>query len=537
MYDTNIIDFFDMYSVGEEGKAVPFEKEINLIGVNGELVALKATFDDCAMVNVIDKVAFEEVRNQLSEPQPSRKVMRMANGALIPSNGSWSGVVAVDSVRTNGTFEIFASGGAWNVLFGKPLLQAFGAIHEYTTDTITLHSNNSEPAIIIQNENPDERLPAKLLRKPEVAVAQVSNMGEHTLVPPLRPRQVHSHITNAPVDHPLDTAGVSSRLANPRMNLGKPPCQTAHFYYTIQEEQATRSRKANCKRKIQVQRRKERKLKSKALHEQWDRLETLGKLGRSGFDKMLRNTKVAREREERRNLRVWNRTPWDFGEPSGPKRQEEDSTNEIDPEVARVIGDKIRDCRATVEDVPDESLDVEGLRKSKVAVASVSSPGACANTAPLKHRHVTKDSSHDEQTEKLTDADILLLQKTEDSLDDSAPGTEQPEISVGADTSLFTRATAAFKTERITEILRHIEIGSDLSPTERIAVEQTIKDFADIFALSVSEVEHIPGAVHKLHIPEGAIFNTKIHQQRLSPPKVAYFSKALDVMLKAGICQ
>jgi hypothetical protein len=99
MYDTNIIDFFDVYSVGEEGNAIPFEKEINLIGVNGELVALKATFDDCAMVNVIDKVAFEEVRNQLSEPQPSRKVMRMANGALIPSNGSWSGVVVVDSVR------------------------------------------------------------------------------------------------------------------------------------------------------------------------------------------------------------------------------------------------------------------------------------------------------------------------------------------------------------------------------------------------------------------------------------------------------
>ena len=163
MYDTDIINFFDVYSVGEKGEAIPFEKEISLIGVNGELVALKATFDDCAMVNVIDKVAFEEVKNQLSEPQPSRKVMRMANGALIPSNGSWSGVVVVDSVRTNGTFEIFASGGAWNVLFGKPLLQAFGAIHEYTTDTITLHSNDSEPAIIIQNENPDEQPLAKLL--------------------------------------------------------------------------------------------------------------------------------------------------------------------------------------------------------------------------------------------------------------------------------------------------------------------------------------------------------------------------------------
>ena len=170
-------------------------------------------------------------------------------------------------------------------------------------------------------------------------------------------------------------------------------------------------------------------------------------------------------------------------------------------------------------------------------MVSISNPGAHANAAPLKHRHVTENSSHDEQTEKLTDADILLLQKTEDSLDDSAPGTEQPEISVGTDTSVFTRATAPHKPKRVAEILRHIEIGSDLSPAEQIAVEQTIKDFADIYALLVNEVKHIPGAIHKLHIPEGATFNTKIRQQHLSPPKAAYFSKALDVMLEAGICE
>jgi len=290
-------------------------------------------------------------------------------------------------------------------------------------------------------------------------------MGEHDLVPPLRPRQVHSHVTHAPVDHPLDTTEVSE-FANPRANLGKPPCQTAHFYYTIQEEQAMRSRKGNRKWKIQVQRRKERKLKSKALHEEWDWLEMSGKLGRSGFDKMLRNMKAAREREERRELQIWNRTPWDFREPSKPKHQEVDSANEIDPEVARVISDKSGDCRAGVEDGLDEGLDAERLQKLKVAVASTSNPGACANAAPLKHRHVTETPTCNEQTEKLTNADILLLQNVEDSLDDSAPGTEQPEIPVGADTSIFTRATSAFKPERVAEILRHIEIGSDLSSTE-----------------------------------------------------------------------
>ena len=132
----------------------------------------------------------------------------------------------------------------------------------------------------------------------------------------------------------------------------------------------------------------------------------------------------------------------------------------------RVVRDRSGSHRARVEDDLDESLNVEELRKPKVAVASASNPGARADVAPLKHRHVTGNSTHNEQTEKLTDADILMLQKAEESLDDLAPGTEQPEIAVGADTSVFTRDTFPFKHERVAEILRHIEIRSDLSPAE-----------------------------------------------------------------------
>jgi hypothetical protein len=163
MYDTNVINFFDMYTVGENGDAIPFEKQINLVGVDGELVALRATFDDGAMVNIIDRVVFDKVKHQLSAPQPSQKVMPMANSVLILLNGSWSGMVMVDNVQTNGTFEIFASRGAWNILFGKPMLKAFGAVHEYTTDTITLHPNNSESTAVVRNENPDKLLSTELL--------------------------------------------------------------------------------------------------------------------------------------------------------------------------------------------------------------------------------------------------------------------------------------------------------------------------------------------------------------------------------------
>ena len=60
-----------------------------------------------------------------------------------------------------------------------------------------------------------------------------------------------------------------------------------------------------------------------------------------------------------------------------------------------------------------------------------------------------------------------------------------------------------------------------------------MRKFADIFALSVHKVKHIPGAIHWLHVPEGTQLNTKIGQKPLTPPQAVYFSKALDVMIEA----
>ena len=71
---------------------------------------------------------------------------------------------------------------------------------------------------------------------------------------------------------------------------------------------------------------------------------------------------------------------------------------------------------------------------------------------------------------------------------------------------------------------------------EQVAVRGLVEEYANIFTLSVHEVKHIPGAIHKLYIPEDAELNKKIGQKPLTPPQAAYFSKALDVMIDAGIC-
>ena len=81
-----------------------------------------------------------------------------------------------------------------------------------------------------------------------------------------------------------------------------------------------------------------------------------------------------------------------------------------------------------------------------------------------------------------------------------------------------------------------MRLGDDLSKAEQVAVRGLVEEYANVFTLSVHEVKHIPGAIHKLYIPEDAELNKKIGQKPLTPPQATYFSKALDVMIDAGIC-
>jgi hypothetical protein len=45
---------------------------------------------------------------------------------------------------------VFDSGGGWGFLFGKPMLQAFRAVHEYEKDTIVIADQRKE--VILNNQ-------------------------------------------------------------------------------------------------------------------------------------------------------------------------------------------------------------------------------------------------------------------------------------------------------------------------------------------------------------------------------------------------
>ncbi|KIM85938.1 hypothetical protein PILCRDRAFT_30668, partial [Piloderma croceum F 1598] len=116
----------------------PFIHCAALEGPKGEIVRLRGVFDDGAAINVIDSKVFATIKHRLTKPKKSDRILRMANGSLVPSYGKWVGTIQVGGISREGTFEIFPSGNSWALLFGKPLMEAFDMTHRYKNDTISL---------------------------------------------------------------------------------------------------------------------------------------------------------------------------------------------------------------------------------------------------------------------------------------------------------------------------------------------------------------------------------------------------------------
>jgi hypothetical protein len=121
--------------------------------------------------------------------------------------------------------------------------------------------------------------------------------------------------------------------------------------------------------------------------------------------------------------------------------------------------------------------------------------------------------------------------------DNTAVSTEIEIDMLKSKDDVFTRFTKPWKKERVEEILKQIKIGPDLSEEERGQVRKFLSEWADIFALSVSEVKRVKNASHHLNIPPGTTFSTKVGQKPLTPPQKRYLYESIDTMLKAGVIE
>ena len=101
--------------------------------------------------------------------------------------------------------------------------------------------------------------------------------------------------------------------------------------------------------------------------------------------------------------------------------------------------------------------------------------------------------------------------------------------------SVLTRNNDPYKKERTMRIVQEVTIGPDITLDQRQAVQELLTEYADCFALSIKEVNAIPGAVHKLNIPEGTTFRTKIPPRSYNPDQRAFVNTKVNEMLEAGV--
>ena len=134
----------DIYTTKEEDSEVrtrPFIHPVELRGEKRIPLKVDGLFDEGVMISLICNKVFPTLQNTLRALTPSLKTLQMADGTHVPSQGCWSGDVTLSGHTVIASFEIFPSGGGWSLLFGKPLLRKFKAVHDYGNDTIKIPQN------------------------------------------------------------------------------------------------------------------------------------------------------------------------------------------------------------------------------------------------------------------------------------------------------------------------------------------------------------------------------------------------------------
>jgi transposase InsO family protein len=376
-----------------------------LMGPRGEVVRIRSVFDDGAMLNAIDAGVFEMVKGRLDELMASLKILRMADGRLVPSLGVWTGEVEVKGLRRGGSFEVFDSGGAWALLFGKPLLTAFDAFHGYGLDEVHIPSDDGA-WVTLSNQFFSAGM--QVVNEPFIGFTTDIKQRTH-----LVSEHLGSATTSTSVpDGPLTSTGAPRR--------------------TVEERSAWRA--------------------SQGLP-------------------------VTKSRGERR-LRSW-----------------------------------LRHLRAKKGGgVGSEDDDDLGENSAGVAAALGGWGGE-----PEVHW-----------------SSVWVVDEVAEG-DYGDPGIEQPMLVKTFEPSILTRQTEPFLPARVDAVMAEVTIGDDLSASEKERVVGVLREFADCFALSMSEVTPVEGAAHKLNIPEGSTFRTKVNQCPLSIPQCEYFNGVIDKMLGAGV--
>ena len=87
------------------------------------------------------------------------------------------------------------------------------------------------------------------------------------------------------------------------------------------------------------------------------------------------------------------------------------------------------------------------------------------------------------------------------------------------------------------DILDKINIGPDLTEVQRVRVMDLVREYPEIFMLSLSEVFPVDFTQHKLKIDPDTMLPKKAYQRPMTEPQRKFFSDIIDYMETARIIQ
>ncbi|KAL0062239.1 hypothetical protein AAF712_010869 [Marasmius tenuissimus] len=459
--------------------------------------------DDGAMVVGLSKEVYERVKDEIGGWGESKRWMRMADGALVPGITNWRGVVRVKGLEVEAALKVFNSGGHWDFLFGKPLLETFKAVHDYRKDTLMVKKGKEMRKVF--NEGLGKRVEVKRTAKLLVAnVERVTGEEEDT-----EPRQQEKACNLGRVT--VNTEALRNREVLVEFPYREEEIPTHNNsqnkdddinWEEVEKEYRKWRRAETVERQKQILERKE-------WIKDWEELER--KWERSQYWKAWRGT------AGRRWWRWKSRGRTKGNKPSRKGSEEEIVT--LDEYIKEQQGKKHANSPGGSNTPP-----LRGVLSNNVA----SKPIDCSPVKPPSDPIGTYDA-----------VPVCFIADKEGDMD---PGYEiipealdNTELSKG----VFTRnkgEAGAFKEERVKE-MRQVKIGKGLMGEERAEVEKLLREHADCFALSVSEVRHVKGAIHWLKVPEDTRFQKKVHQKPLMPPQREYFHTKIDKLLEAGVIE
>ncbi|KAF8198749.1 hypothetical protein K438DRAFT_1966711 [Mycena galopus ATCC 62051] len=102
--------------------------------------------------------------------------------------------------------------------------------------------------------------------------------------------------------------------------------------------------------------------------------------------------------------------------------------------------------------------------------------------------------------------------------------------------SIFTRTMDPFNPSRVAKILEAVKIGADLKTSEAEEVRTLLREYVDIFVLSVGEVGVVDGAEYTPRIPNEATFSMRaVPQRSRTAPQTADVFRQVNEMVAAGV--